>query len=70
MNVLGYRAYLMLIDSCITQLKEQGPSRTCNESKNEEEEVTAFMPAVRESLGSWFTVYGLRFRVWSLGFRV
>jgi len=26
------------IDSCITQLKAQGPSRTCNESKEEEEE--------------------------------
>ena len=30
-------AYLRLIDSCITQLKAQGPSRTCNESKEEEE---------------------------------
>ena len=26
----------MLIDSCITQLKAQIPSRTCNESKEEE----------------------------------
>jgi len=26
-------SYLMLIDSCITQLKAQGPSRACNESK-------------------------------------
>ena len=25
--------YLRLIDFCITQLKAQGPSRTCNESK-------------------------------------
>ena len=25
-----------LIDSCITQLKAQGPSRTCNDSKEEE----------------------------------
>jgi len=36
---------LRLIDSCITQLKAQGPSRTCNESKEEEEEeeeVTGF----------------------------
>jgi len=24
------------LDSCITQLKAQGPSRTCNESKEEE----------------------------------
>jgi len=27
---------LRLIDSCITQLKAQGPARTCNESKEEE----------------------------------
>ena len=31
-------SYLRLIDSCITQLKAQGPSRTCDESKEEEEE--------------------------------
>ena len=31
-------SYLRLIDSRITQLKAQGPSRTCNESKEEEEE--------------------------------
>ena len=30
-------SYLRLIDSWITQLKAQGPSRTCNESKEEEE---------------------------------
>ena len=29
---------LRLIYSCITQLKAQGPSRTCNESKEQEEE--------------------------------
>ena len=29
-------SYLRLIDSGITQLKAQGPSRTCNESKEEE----------------------------------
>ena len=29
---------LRLIDFCITQLRAQGPSRTCNESKEEEEE--------------------------------
>ena len=33
----GVEGYLRLIDSCITQLKAQGPSRTCNESKEEEE---------------------------------
>ena len=32
-------SYLRLIDSCITQLKAQGPARTCNESKVEEEGV-------------------------------
>jgi len=30
-------SYLRLIDSCITQLKAQGPSRTSNESPEEEE---------------------------------
>jgi len=28
-------SHLRLIDSCITQLKAQGPSRTCNVSKEE-----------------------------------
>ena len=27
---------MRLIDSCITQLQAQGPSRTCNESNEEE----------------------------------
>ena len=31
-------SYLRLIDSCTTQLKAQGPSGTCNESKEEEDE--------------------------------
>ena len=34
-------SYLRLIDSCITQLKAQGPSRTCNGSKEEEENTPA-----------------------------
>ena len=29
---------MRLIDSCITQLKAKGPSRTCNKSKEEEDE--------------------------------
>ena len=37
-------SYLRLIDSCITQLKAQGPSRTCNESKEEEEEEEDLAP--------------------------
>ena len=32
---------LRLIDSCITQLKAQEPSRTCNESEDEEEKQTS-----------------------------
>ena len=36
-NVLQAGSYLRFIDSCITQLKAQGPARTCNESKEEEE---------------------------------
>ena len=28
---------MRLVDSCITQLEAQGPSRTCHESKEEEE---------------------------------
>jgi len=36
-TVLGRGSYLKLIDSCITQLKAQGPSRTCNESKEEDD---------------------------------
>ena len=35
-------SYLGLIDACITQLRAQGPSRTCNESKEEEEEASRF----------------------------
>jgi len=31
-------SHLRLIDSCITQLEAQGPSGTCNESEEEEEE--------------------------------
>ena len=30
----------LLVDCCITQLKAEGPSRTCNESKEEEKEPT------------------------------
>jgi len=33
--LLNETSYLRLIDSCITQLKAQRPSRTCNESKEE-----------------------------------
>ena len=30
--------HVRLVDSCITQRKDQGPSRSCNESTEEEEE--------------------------------
>ena len=36
--------YLRLIDSCITQLKAQRPSRTCNESKEEEKKLGGTRP--------------------------
>jgi len=40
-------SYLRFIDSCITQLKAQGPSRTRNESKEEEEKtMCAFTPRI------------------------
>jgi len=41
------RSYLRLIDSCITQLKAQGPSRTGNESKEEEEQEVPVHPLDR-----------------------
>ena len=34
---MGAGSYLRLTDSCITQLKAQGPARTSNESKEEED---------------------------------
>ena len=38
---------LRLIDSCITQLKAQGPSRTCNESKEEVKKLGAWRLLLR-----------------------
>jgi len=37
-------SYLRRIDSCITQLKAQGPSRTCTESKKEERVIVTVVP--------------------------
>ena len=45
-------SYLRLIDSCITQLKAHGPARTCNESKEDEEDSTCVGGGGRESLTS------------------
>jgi len=39
-------SYLTLIDSCITQLQAQGPSRTCNQSIEEEEDSPARVSGV------------------------
>ena len=63
-------SYLRLIDSRITQLKAQGPSRTCNESK-EEEEAGAWVQGGRERFGlkgsgvrgNWLRVQGVGLRV-------
>jgi len=38
-------SYLRLIDSCVTQLKAQGPSRTCNESKEKQEAPRSPLPS-------------------------
>jgi len=45
-------SYLRLIDSCITQLKAQGPSRTCDESNGEEEEGTTHVIPLLFNLAS------------------
>ena len=49
-------SYSRLIDSCITQLKAEGPSRTCSDSKGEEEEDmvswTHLVPCVQHAT-SW-----------------
>ena len=42
----------MLIDSCITQLKAQGPSRTCDESKEEESVISQEQEASMGSSGN------------------
>ena len=36
-------SYLRLVDCCTTQRKAQGPFRTCNESKEEDEEASTGM---------------------------
>jgi len=40
-------SYLRLIDLCITQLKAQGPSRTCNESKEDKPGQAAALKQIR-----------------------
>jgi len=55
-------SYLRLIDSCITQLKAQGPSRTCNESKEEEEEEGCRDHGVADLVGGVAVGHVLRLR--------
>ena len=59
-------SYLRLTDSCITQRKAQGPSRTCNESKEEE---AAISPAAAARGGDAFNALILKMaqvkaRIW------
>ena len=69
--------FVRLIDSCITQLKAQGPSRTCNESKEvyqvdvEEEfllplgrEVRLYTPRDPLLAAKRYLRCGLAFAVW------
>jgi len=56
-------SYLRLIDSCITQLKAQGLSRTRNESKEEGEATT------RYPFLSVFFCFSARW-VWGVGCRI
>ena len=44
-------SYLRLRESCNTQLKAQGPSKTCNQSKTEEEEHLKVVGVLDESDG-------------------
>jgi len=46
-------------DSCVTQLKDQGPARTCNESKEEEEESVDPSAAEVEYLSKSASVFGV-----------
>jgi hypothetical protein len=75
--------YLILIDSCITQVEAPEPSRTCKESKEEEggwgfvtassgeKTVDRSEPAPPWTVqGSGFRVQGSGFRVQGSGFRV
>jgi len=43
-------SYLRLIDSCVTQLKAPGPSRTCNECKEEDQRSQRPRPPARPPL--------------------
>ena len=49
-------SYLRLIDSCITQLKAQGSSRTCNECKEEEEKAGFLVGLNTDEIGGFATL--------------
>ena len=55
---LGIQLDSRLMDSCITQLKAQGPSRTYHESHEEEEEVDGHRLDVEGSVDSPTTASG------------
>ena len=64
---MGLRRARRRIDSCTTQLKAPGPSRTFNESKEEVEEEGGLRRGL--GFGAWglgFGVWGLEFGVWDL----
>jgi hypothetical protein len=64
--------YLRLIDFCITQLKAQGPSRICNESKEEEEDLVPVVDHVLViplDLVPGYVFGGLGFKFQASGFR-
>ena len=53
-------SYLRLIDSCITQVKAQGASRTYNEGEKEEEEKVSPQEATPEPPGAALSLLDLR----------
>ena len=61
-------SYLRLIDSCITQLKAQGPSRTCDESKEVRVQGADFLRAARSKSLAMAAVSSLYIVVCSRGF--
>ena len=61
----GHDSGMHAIDFCITQLKAQGPSRTCNESKEEEEKRMGEREEDLKTKAPKVTVAGAEFEVGS-----
>ena len=64
-----------LTDSCVTQLKAQGPSRTCNESKEEEDKNEGWVLTVGVGVSAAPLIHhsvvpGVVLRVWGVGFQL